>query len=74
MNPKGQVLISAVNNPHYRGTFQFEEAAKAAGYQPPKSYPFYPSAFPGYTHTMTNEEGEALSNHDTFATWVFKLR
>ncbi|MFW0777786.1 MAG: class I SAM-dependent methyltransferase [Rickettsiales bacterium] len=67
----GRVLISAVDTPHYRGGFQFEEAAKIAGFKPPQVYPFAPTQFPGYEHTMTHESGSALENHDTFSTWVF---
>lgn len=70
--PGGQVLISAVDSPHYEGAFQFDDAAEIAGFLPPEVYPFDPSAFPGYTHTMTHEEGDALDNHDAFGTWIFK--
>jgi hypothetical protein len=38
----GKVLISAVDSPHYRGAFQFEEAAYIAGLAPPEFYPFDP--------------------------------
>lgn len=69
----GKVLISAVDSPHYRGAFQFEEAAEIAGFVPPEAYPFDPSQFPGYEHTMTHQEGSALENHDNFSTWVFKV-
>ena len=69
----GQVLISAVDSPHYQGAFQFDDAAKIAGFLPPEAYPFDPSAFPGYEHTMTHQDGNALDNHDEFSTWVFKL-
>lgn len=67
----GQVFISAVDTPHYRGGFQFEEAAEIAGFKPPQVYPFAPSQFPGYEHTMTHESGSALENHESFSTWVF---
>lgn len=68
----GKVLISTVDSPHYRGAFQFEDAASAAGFAPPESYPFDPSRFRGYHHTMTHQEGSALENHDKFVTWVFR--
>jgi len=68
----GQVLITAVDTPHYRGAFQFDEAADIAGFQPPESYPFDPNAFPQYEHTMTHQSGSALDAHDRFRTWVFK--
>ncbi len=68
----GQVLISAVDTPHYRGAFQFEEAAVEAGFNPPEIYPFDPSAFVGYEHTMTHQTGSALDQHDAFSTWVFR--
>lgn len=68
----GAVLISAVDTPHYHGAFQFDEAASIAGYQPPEIYKFDPNDFSGYHHTMTHQDGDALSNHDAFATWLFK--
>lgn len=68
----GQVLISAVDSSHYRGAFQFEEAAEMAGFLPPEVHPFDPDRFPGYEHTMAHEDGGALDQHDKFSTWVFK--
>ncbi|NBX04413.1 MAG: DUF2431 domain-containing protein, partial [Alphaproteobacteria bacterium] len=62
----GKVLISIVNTPHYRGAFQLEEAANAAGFLPPRAYRFDPDKFRGYHHTMTHQEGDALYNHDDF--------
>lgn len=67
----GKILISAVDNPHYRGAFQFEEAAILAGCDV-ESYPFDPNDFPGYQHTMTHEEGGAIDEHEVFNTWVFR--
>jgi hypothetical protein len=72
--PNGQVLISAVDNPHYRGAFQFDKAAEASEFFTPDVYPFDPEEFPGYTHTLTHQDGSALDNHETFSTWVFKLK
>ncbi|MEZ5690744.1 MAG: class I SAM-dependent methyltransferase [Rickettsiales bacterium] len=69
----GAVLISAVDSPHYHGAFQFEDAAKEAGFAKPTIYPFEPSDFIGYEHTMTHQSGSALENHDKFSTWVFHL-
>jgi len=69
----GKVLISAVDNPHYQGAFQFDDAAEIAGFQPPEVYPFDPAGFPGYEHTMAHQNGNALENHDTFSTWLFRL-
>ncbi len=68
----GKILISAVDSPHYRGAFQFDEAADVAGFAPPESYPFDPSAFPEYEHTMTHQSGSAIDHHDEFSTWVFR--
>lgn len=68
----GKVLISVVDSPHYRGAFQFDEAADIAGFAPPESYPFDPSAFPEYEHTMTHQSGSAIDHHDEFSTWVFR--
>ena len=72
LKPGGQVLISAVDSPHYQGAFQFEEAGELAGFKPPVSYPFEPSDYPGYNHTMTNDNEGALNSHDEFRTWIFK--
>ncbi len=68
----GTVMISAVDTPHYHGAFQFGIVAANAGFQPPEVYIFDPDDFPDYTHTMTHQDGDALTHHDTFATWVFK--
>ncbi len=70
--PGGVVLISAIDSPHYQGAFQFEEAASIAGFLPPENYPFDLDDFPGYIHTMTNEEESALDADDDLRTWVFK--
>lgn len=68
----GVALISAIDSPHYRGAFQFEEAAKIAGFLPPKNYPFDSEDFPEYSHTMTNEDESALDTRDNLRTWVFR--
>lgn len=68
----GKVMITAVDSPHYHGAFQFEEAAKTAGFAAPDSYPFDPGKFAGYEHTMTHQSGSALGEHDRFRTWVFQ--
>lgn len=68
----GKVLITAVDSPHYHGAFQFDEAAKFAGFSPPESYPFDPDAFSGYEHTMTHQSGSAIDEHHRFRTWVFR--
>lgn len=73
LKPSGKVIISIVDNPHYQGAFQFEEAAKFAGFQEPKSYPFDPESFSGYSHTNTNDYESAIENHKKFSTWVFRL-
>ena len=68
----GVVLISAIDSPHYRGAFQFEDAAEIAGFLPPENYPFDLEDFPEYTHTMTNKEESALDAGDDLRTWVFR--
>lgn len=70
----GRVLISAVDSPHYQGAFQFDLAAKRAGYLPPLVYAFDPKRFKRYDHTMTHQSGDALSAHREFKTWVFALK
>jgi len=67
-----RVCISAVDNPHYQGAFQFEKAAASAGYYPPSIHSFAPKRFQGYSHIMTHEDGSALGGHRKFKTWVFK--
>lgn len=70
----GKVFVSAVDNQHYQGAFQFDEAADAAGFLPPKAHPFDPLDFPEYEHTMTHQTGNALEAHEAFSTWVFIRR
>ena len=53
--------------------FQFEEAAKIAGYKKPEVYAFDPSTFNGYKHTMTHEDESAIDEYNSFSTWVFML-
>ena len=72
--PNGRILITAVDNPHYQGAFQFEEAAEKAGFNILGPYPFDPESFPGYSHTNTNDDESALEKHDEFKTWVFELK
>lgn len=72
--PSGKILMSVVDNPHYQGAFQFDEAAAFSGYKTPESYPFDPSFFPGYSHTNTNDDESSLDEHNKFATWVFRLK
>ncbi len=52
--------VPVVDTPHYRGAFQFDEAADIAKFQSPESYPFDPNAFPEYELTMTHQSGSAL--------------
>lgn len=72
LKQNGKVLVTTVDNPHYRGAFQFDLAAGKAGFKPPESYPFDPSLFPEYSHSMTNENDSAIDGHDSFSTWIFK--
>ena len=68
----GVALISAIDSPHYRGAFQFEDTAEIAGFLPPENHPFDLKDFPEYTHTMTNEDESALNAGDDLRTWVFR--
>ena len=74
MKAGGNVIVAAVNKPHYLGAFNFSEAAEKTGYQSPEAYPFDPSDFPGYEHVMTHQEESALEEHDKFSLWVFRLK
>ncbi|PZP54808.1 MAG: hypothetical protein DI586_08805 [Micavibrio aeruginosavorus] len=72
--PNGRILITAVDNPHYHGAFQFEEASEKTGYSILGSYPFDPESFPGYSHINTNDDDSALEKHNEFKTWIFELK
>jgi 25S rRNA (uracil2634-N3)-methyltransferase len=71
LHKNGRVVITAVDSPHYRGAFQFEEAAHAAGFATPLVYSFDPKAYLGYEHTMTHQDGSAIDEQDRCSTWVF---
>ena len=68
----GKILVTMVDTPFYRGVFQVDDAASEAGFSPPEAKPFDPGMFPGYTHTMTHEDGSALEKYDSFVTWIFR--
>ncbi|NET71459.1 MAG: DUF2431 domain-containing protein [Sphaerospermopsis sp. SIO1G2] len=68
----GDILVTTVDSPHYHGAFQFELAAEKAGLKSPESYTFDPSDFPGYSHSMTNEDGSAVDNGTSCVTWIFR--
>ena len=68
----GRILITAVDNSHYEGVFQFEEAAEYADYQQPNAFPFDLGMFPDYSHINTNDQESALKDHEVFLTWVFQ--
>lgn len=67
----GEIVVSTVDSPFYEGAFKMHEAAQKAGLAAPVIYDFDPSRFPGYTYQNTENEGSALQNHDTFATFAF---
>ncbi len=73
LKPDGNVLITAVDNPHYQGTFRFNDSADFAGYEITKTWPFDPFLFSGYAHTNTNDDDSALDDHNRFVTHVFRL-
>ncbi len=70
----GKVFITAVDSPYYEGAFHFDEAAKITGFKAPVKQPFNPDDFPGYEHSMTNEDESAIDDYDKFATWIFQLQ
>lgn len=72
LTAQGKIIITTIDNPHYQGAFQFEDAAKDADYHPPQFYSFDMASFPGYNHTNTNDENSAIDNPDTFKSWTFK--
>lgn len=74
LQSRGKVMITAVDNPYYSGAFQFEEAAKKAGFKSPKGYMFDLDSFPEYIHTNTNSGGSALNKHKKLLTWIFYLK
>jgi len=63
-----------VDSPYYHGVFKFDEAALFAGFEVPWSCRFDQGMFPEYAHVNTNDDDSALDKHDSFATWVFKLK
>lgn len=71
LESNGQIVISTVDSSHYRGAFQFEEAAKETGYNKPKIFNFNPDDFAGYNHINTNDDESALNKHKKFSTWIF---
>jgi len=72
LTSEGIILISAVDSAHYRGALQPTEAARSSSFKEPICHDFHPSDYPGYTHVMTHQEGDALRGHDEFCTWVFE--
>jgi Domain of unknown function (DUF2431) len=73
LHPYGKIYISAVDNKHYEGVFNFEEAAEIAGFKNQKKYSFYPAEFPEYQHIMTHQDESGIDNYNKFGTWVFEL-
>lgn len=72
---KGNVVITAVNSPHYDGAFDMSDAAARNNFEEPTAHPFYFSDYPGYIHTKTKEDGEsALNKDDEFVTYVFRKK
>lgn len=67
-------MVSTVDNSHYEGAFQFEDAAEFARFKAPESYPFDPSAFPGYSHINTNDDKSAIEEHKNFITRTFRFK
>ena len=67
----GEIVVSTVDSPFYEGAFKMHEAAQKAHLAPPVIYDFDPARFVGYAHQNTENEGSALENHDTFATFAF---
>ncbi len=69
----GRVVVSMVDSPYYHGAFQIEEAGTKARYKQYSIYKFDPLIFPNYMHTMTNEDGSAISGNDDLITVVFDV-
>jgi len=74
LDRQGKVMITAVDSPYYRGSFQFDEAANVAGFKKPEVYSFDPLKLRGYSHTNTNNEESAIDDQEKFCTWVFSLK
>jgi len=74
LNPTGKVMITVVENSHYYGAFDFQDAAAFAGYEILMSCAFDPAIFSDYSHQNTKDEDSALEQHKRFATWIFKLK
>lgn len=67
----GCIIISAVNSPHYEGSFHFSEAAKDAGFTVSGPLVFDPGQFPGYEHCNTNDDNSAIEEAADLGTWLF---
>jgi 25S rRNA (uracil2634-N3)-methyltransferase len=68
----GKIIVTTVDNPHYQGAFQLEDAAKEAGYNPPEGYSFDITDFPDYNHVNTHQGDSALEDHTSFKSWIFE--
>ena len=72
LRERGMAIVSTVDNPFYEGAFKMNEAARKAGFDAPDIHDFDPSAIRGYVHQNTADAESALSEHDAFATFVFR--
>ena len=69
----GVAIITVVDTDYYNSIFNFEKLAKLIGFCSPVKYTFEPEDFPGYKHTMSHQDGDALEGYEKFATWEFKI-
>lgn len=70
MQNPSYLVLSEYNIYHFRWPIRRSNSPHSMH---PTTHRFDPDAFPGYEHTMTNEDGSALSKHDQFSTWVFRV-
>lgn len=71
LRPHGKVMVTTVENDYYKGAFQYDDAAKYAGFYIDHIVPFFLRDFIGYSHVNTNDEESALEDHDKFSTRIF---
>jgi hypothetical protein len=53
--------------------FRFTELSKELNMSTLNKYKFDPKDYPGYVHSMTNQDESAIEDYSKFTTWEFKL-
>lgn len=72
LKKNGIIIITIVDSDYYNNIFKFDEVAKLYKLKQPIKYSFSLANYPGYEHTMTNQNRSALDGYDDFATFEFR--